>query len=164
MAVLAAHSISEELCLSRAFYPVWHSDQHPRVSQEAMASLTISCTARICHYRSPRRGHPWDLLLSEYPFQSKDLFCRLCSSDHDGLLIWRITALLVLSLCQSLIDELLPDRVGLPDLGHRGAGGFQWHALPQHTVQEEEGRNPHICDTVDEPFFVLGSVHDLEKT
>ena len=66
-----------------------------------------------------------------------------------------LAALFVLAPRQGLIDELLPDRVGLPDLGHGGASGLQWHPLPQHAIEEEKGRDPHIRDTVDEPFLVF---------
>src|SRR5215468_10741204 len=73
------------------------------------------------------------------------------------------TMLLTLSPRQGSIDKLLPDGIGLPDLTHRGAGFFQWHALPEHAVKEHKGGDTHIGDTVDKTFLVLRGVHSLEE-
>src|SRR5262245_48054161 len=74
-----------------------------------------------------------------------------------------LTALMVLSASQDVVDERVPDRVGLPDFGHRGTGLLHWHALPQHPVEEHKGGDAHIGDTVDKPFLVLCGLHGLEE-
>src|SRR5215510_766725 len=60
-----------------------------------------------------------------------------------------LLALLVLASHQGLLDELVPDRIRFPNVGHGRPGLVERDPVPQHTVEHDKGRHAHIGDTVD---------------